>query len=343
MNGIREDYITPFHALDLDTWLIVRSNADTVFTRSQSSDIHAPSGQEWWKVAARGHLEQLYPDLGAEIWNTLPNSTSFRRQEDEDIRARPLFANYLDADILISLHTNASNTNPEASGTRVYTHPGRADDLALGTSMLCYMKEIIQAQEGYDSFPVQSNARTDGNYGENRLALMPAVVVEIAFHTNAGDAAALQDPVFQGAAMKGIEKGYRLHEEGEPCEPFDITDIPDSTGPHGGRALVDVYYEGFPQYPLQLVVELVTCPPGYTCTPGQLTITEESMPVTYGITCSTSPGSPPATATWRTTLTDDDGVETTSVDHDVTCAPGATSDKRVLSSDMSLIRITQDD
>jgi hypothetical protein len=41
----------------------------------------------------------------------------------------------------------------------------------------------------------------------------------------------LKDPVFVDAAMKGVEKGFRLHAEGKACKPFNITSIPDVTLP----------------------------------------------------------------------------------------------------------------
>lgn len=329
VNGIREDYITPFHALDLDTWMIVRSNAETVFTRSQSSEIHEPSGEEWWKVAARGHLEQIYPDQ-PDIWNSLRNSPSFNRrldrQELEDIRARPRFANFIDADTLISLHTNGHNTNPAIRGTEVYTYAGRADDLALGDSILCYMKELIQAQVGYETFPVRTAANNGIDHGENRLAEMPAVIVEIAYHSNAEDALALQDPVFRDAAMKGIEKGYRLHEEGEPCDPFGISNIPDTTGPQNMPVPVEVHYVGYPQFAVKATVEVVNCPSSWNCVDFERTIADSvPSPLTYTVRCNAPSPRPSATFRLRTTLSDADEVTSDPVEHNFTCTPAAGS------------------
>jgi len=62
-NGITEDFITPGYADELKTWLVARSEAvDAIaFPRSRGTTMHAPSGQPWWKVAARYYLQALYP------------------------------------------------------------------------------------------------------------------------------------------------------------------------------------------------------------------------------------------------------------------------------------------
>lgn len=53
------------------------------------------------------------------------------------------------------------------------------------------MKELIHAQEAYKDFYVATQPES-GNYGENTSAIMPSIIVEVAFHTNVSDAAALK-------------------------------------------------------------------------------------------------------------------------------------------------------
>lgn len=265
------------------------------------------------------------------------NPLNFKREYDEDRKSRPLFANHIGANSVFHIHTNGVNNNTTATGTRIFYHPGRFADQELAKSVSCYMKELIQAQEPYENFlvPEQPEAR---NYEENRLAVMPSVLIEVAFHTNPNDALALQDPVFREAAMKGVEKGHRLYMQSEPCTHFAITEIPASSGPHGGNARVDVSYEGFPQYPVTAILELASCPPGFTCTPGQAIFGEEANPLSYNISCNTTPGTPPATATWRTTLIDSDNVETASIEHPVTCGiPGNSQGETATSYRIPLI------
>lgn len=97
---------------------------------------------------------------------------------------------------------------------------------------------------------------------------MPAAVVEVAFHTNAADAMALQDPLFRTAAMKGVEKGYRLHREGRDCAPLKAGPIRSLQLPQGMSEEVDVPFEGYPQYPIELVTTNIACPPTWTCRDG---------------------------------------------------------------------------
>lgn len=317
-HGVLEDQITQPLASELGALLVSRSGSTTTFVRSFGNTVHAPSGYTWNDLSARYFLAEANP-LRTDIWNTLPTSTAALRERDEDIRARPLYANDLNAAALISIHTNGDDTGT-ARGTRIYHHPGRAGDAALASSMLCYMREIIQAQPGYEEFPVAPSPHAQSGHGENSLAQVPAVIVETAFHSNASDAAALLDPVFRMAAMKGVEKGYRLNQQNEPCTPYAITDIPDISVPWGAAPYIEIYFEGFPQYPVELTVENLSC--GAVCTPGSGVINSDyPSPVLMTFTCDGDPDSPPAAADWRVRLKDADGVET-KFDYNTRCGGG---------------------
>src|SRR3546814_1917069 len=89
---------------------------------------------------------------------------------------------------------------------------------------------------------------------------MPSVVLEVGFHTNSSDAAALKDPAFREAAMKGVEKGLRLKAEGKTCEPFKIASIPNVSGPHNTDIPAEIHYKGYPQFPVEQKTENVGCP-----------------------------------------------------------------------------------
>lgn len=327
-NGIREDYLTPSYATELKTWLEDRSDVAARFTRSTSTDVHIPSTTEsethyWWQIAARYYLEQLYPD-NPEIWNTYPSSQDVDREYKEDINSRPNYANHINANALINLHTNAAAA--AVRGTRVYHATTDAAGQQLGTSILCYMKEIIRAQDGYDDWTIQTDSNPSTDYGENNQADMQAVIVEIGFHTNPDDALALQDPVFRTAAMKGVEKGYRLHEEGEPCQPFEIQSVSDASGPNDTSVPVAVNFEGYPEFPVTMKVEIISCPPSRRCSGGeQEQIEEVPSPMSWNFGCNSPPSSPTATIGVRTTLVDTDGVATDPVDSTVTCATSSGS------------------
>lgn len=211
-NGITEDYITPIYANELAAQLRLQG-LETAFTRSTADNDHEPSKSPWRKVSARYYLQSLYPDR-PDVWHSLPDATHALREYDEDIRSRPLFANLTGAAAIMHLHTNAAA--PEATGTRVYYQTDDSDSKEFAATVLCSMKESIQAVDRYRTYRVPLTP-TAGNYGENRLADMPSVLIEIGFHTNPSDAVALQDPVFQAAAMKGAALGYQRFSAGQSC------------------------------------------------------------------------------------------------------------------------------
>lgn len=320
--GVLEDLVTQPLASELSELLALRSGVVTTFVRSYANTIHAPSQMPWNDISARYVLADQFP-MRPDIWNSLPNATHALRERDEDIRARPFYANELSAETLISVHTNGDNTGT-ARGSRVYHRAGRAGDQAIANSMLCYMREIIQAQDGYDEFPVAATSHASTNHGENNHAQVPAVIVETAFHSNAADAAALLDPVFRTAAMKGVEKGFRLHRRDEPCEHFNVTSVPNVSGPWGTNPTVSIHYEGFPQHPIKLNYTNMTCIGG-TCDSGEIIFnpTVQSSPLQFQYACNGTPDYPASQLPWRIHLTDADGVTTDEFDFTMSCGGGS--------------------
>lgn len=198
-------------------------------------------------MAARYSVAAQYPG-NPEIWNTHEGSAASDREYKEDINTRPLLANHLGAEFAIHLHSNADD-HGTARGARVIVQPGRPSDAALGASVLCAMKELIQSTPGYESFVVAPAPHSEDK-GENRLATMPSIIVETAFHTHPEDAAALLDPVFRAASMKGVEKGHRLFRDGKDCTPLALSKIDRVTVPANGAAETSVRFDGHPQFPV---------------------------------------------------------------------------------------------
>lgn len=319
-NGVLEDLITPLYAEELKAWVESRSQMPVYRPRTTSTEIHESSGKAWWQVAGRYHLQAQYPD-NPEIWNSLGSGPSDDRHYKEDIRSRPLFANHQNVDVAIHLHTNAAG--PSATGTRAIYQTGREQSRLLASSILCYMRELVTAVDAYSDFVVSPEAHPD-NKGENRLAEMPSVIVEAAFHTNPEDALALQDPVFRTAAMKGVEKGYRLWREGKGCTPLAIQRVTDVTLPPHTAGEVEVHFEGHPRFPVTMEVTSLECPPGSTCDGGEEVKKEPlESPLTFEIECGR--GDRTRTSLWQTVLRDDDGVASAAAQHRLTCTGPATA------------------
>ena len=295
--------------------------------RSTSTATHAPSGKPWWWVGSRAYIQDLLPN-NSPIWNSLPTE-SYR---DNDLRARPLYANFLGVDALISIHTNGAPDNRAKRGTEVHIQradSGSQNSLAesqrLGESILCHMKETIHASPNYTQWAVESVPRFI-NTAETRVGTMSSVIVEVGYHTNLDDAAALQNAIFRTAAMKGVEKGYRMYKEGKPCAQFAITSIPNASGPQNTNISATINYAGNPQFSVKRKTEIISCASGWNCSNynGSYTSAMPS-PLIFNFRCSASAPKPTATFRWRTTLTDVDGVVTNSVEQASTCTAASTT------------------
>lgn len=309
-HGVREDLITPGYADELQQLMQERSQMVVHRARRDGVEPHPEALQPWEQMSSRYHLKALLPER-VDIWNHFAGSTARDREVLDDIRARPYFANHLGAEGMISIHTNGDDSGV-ARGSRVYFHRGKPQDRELAAMLLCYMKELITAQDGYSDFPV-STSPSSGNHGENGFATMPAAVVEVAFHTNAADAMALQDPLFRTAAMKGLEKGYRLHREGKDCQPLKGGPIENITMRQGETREIEVPFEGYPRYPVRVLTRNVGCPPNWTCRGGEFTLeAPPQTPAKVAMVCNNNGSAP---LFWETQFIDDDGVQSTPVEH----------------------------
>lgn len=220
------------------------------------------------------------------------------------MNSRPLLANHHRAEVAIHLHRNGEPSG-SARGTRVIVQPGRPMDAALAQSVLCSMKELIHSLPEHGAFTV-APAPHALDKGENREAHMPSIIVETAFHTNPDDAKALLDPVFRSAAMKGVEKGYRLWATGKACETLALDPLADVQIPVRSSRFVPVAFKGNPQYPLVLELSVASCVGG-NCTPSDEEFMDPGQPVQLELLCN---GDGVGTVRWRTRLRDADGVVT---------------------------------
>src|SRR5690606_12719341 len=107
---------------------------------------HPDTGLHWWKMAARYWLQ--HQGLPSSVWDALDTHLN------DDIRARPLFADYVGADIYIAHHTNAG-ANGSARGTETFRDSAmtysqhRAPSLDLANKVQAGMINTIR--ELYDS------------------------------------------------------------------------------------------------------------------------------------------------------------------------------------------------
>ena len=191
-------------------------NAGAVVSSSRNLDVLAGvglSGIEKWKEASRHHVQALgVPD---HVWNSEGNDLEGDCNKGRDIRVRPFYANYLGVDALLGLHSNADSSS-SARGLRIYynteaftpdipnTSLVQSADLAekLTNSILAAIQQDHPELGWSATLPIGSN-----QYGETGYAKMPSVLIEVGFHTNSTDAAAMQEATFRSALARGIENG----------------------------------------------------------------------------------------------------------------------------------------
>lgn len=135
---------------------------------------------------------------GAEVFYT--------RTEDVfvPLEDRAAYANAIEAHLFISLHVNRIPNHPECFGAQTFYYPTSE---ASKTFAEFIQTELLRVDpENYRQ--IQS-----GNYKVLRLTKMPAVIVEIAFMTNARDRQLLQDDAYRDDITRAILTGVIAYAE----------------------------------------------------------------------------------------------------------------------------------
>ncbi len=123
-------------------------------------------------------------------------TTSLGSSNTTSLRARVDDANAWGADYFISIHTNAT-TDPEVSGTEAFAYARDTAAFRLG-------KDIIEGITDITGLRDRGMKVRPGLYVLRKTA-MPAVLVELGFITNPGDAALMNEN--PGLFARGIYNG----------------------------------------------------------------------------------------------------------------------------------------
>ena len=115
----------------------------------------------------------------------------------ESLSTRVSDANSWGADYFLSLHTNASDI-PSASGVEAYAYSRPSQAFSLG-------EQIVQSISNITGLPNRGMKVRTNLYVLRRTA-MPAVLIELGFITNAGDAALMsqQPQLFAQGIYRGL-------------------------------------------------------------------------------------------------------------------------------------------
>lgn len=225
--GIVEDFVNA-EIIMLLADILVDAGATVYPVRNPDSTAGIGlTGHPRWQENARRYLTDLglpgsVVDTGSSAWAS-------------DLRSRPLYANAVDADILISLHNNGGCNNQcgTRGGTYIMYDTGNGyatESLALGRAVEAALVGRIRSD--YDAnWYNRSVAGFNGSYGENRLATRPSIIIELAFMDQQyPDNAYLQDQTFRSVAAYGIYEGLLAYfNAGPPPETDTPTPTPTRT------------------------------------------------------------------------------------------------------------------
>ena len=135
-----------------------------------------------------------------EILRGMGYRTLLTRASDVDVglKQRSLLANNANADIFVSIHCNASETNPNFQGLYVYHYPGSVQGEVLAQAIqtpACQFTGAIDRGINSDDFSVVRESK------------MPAVLVETGFMTCHEELERLKNDAYQSLMAQGIAQG----------------------------------------------------------------------------------------------------------------------------------------
>jgi N-acetylmuramoyl-L-alanine amidase len=170
-----------------------------------------PSGNPAWQEGAVYFVKGL--GAPGEVWNI--GVSDYAR----DINSRPLYANWIGADLVVSIHNNGGG----GTGTETWydeTNGYQAESRRLAETLNAHIVSALRRFYRSD-WPDRGLRSCNGCKGENRLASTPAVIVEVAFmDMKSPDNDALHDPAFHRIVAYAIRDA--LHSwAGLPLPPDD--------------------------------------------------------------------------------------------------------------------------
>ncbi len=178
----------------------------------ESQCCHPNTGLAWWKMCSQSYLRNA--GVPCSVWASYTGNcgadTAAGRGSD-DIRCRPLYADWLGYHIYIAMHTNAGG----GTGTETFrdtamenpAHVGNSLNLAnaVNNGIVNTIRNTFPGESGWVNRGVKDG---QGNYGEIRIPNRPAILVELGFHDHCTrDAVYMKDDFFRSVAMWGVYSG----------------------------------------------------------------------------------------------------------------------------------------
>ncbi len=202
---------------------LVAAGATVYATRELEENVDGTSGQPAWREAATHYLERVGAPRG--VWHSRGEGLHDDCRAGQDLRSRAYFANLKAADVMVSLHSNAGF--PWVRGTQVISSarsylsaPSETPErsICMARAIATTVPDAIR-QERPDLRWSNAEVISNDRYGENGYAIMPSVILEVGFHTNSVDGAALRQESFRRAVADGIVQGLTRFLKNPACQP----------------------------------------------------------------------------------------------------------------------------
>lgn len=206
--GIVEDFVNWNIAHDVAVQLDGSAFHPQLVRHPIRDDAPGVSGRPAWQEAALYFMKAAA--VPPEVWNIGVDDYA------RDINTRPLYANWLDAVAVISIHNNGG----EATGTETWFDATNGHEAASQRLAEIVNRRVVSSiRAEYNPQWVDRGLRScNGCKGENRLASRPAIILEIAFmDTRTPDNDALQDERFKQIVARAIRDA--LHEWAGAADP----------------------------------------------------------------------------------------------------------------------------
>jgi N-acetylmuramoyl-L-alanine amidase len=137
---------------------------------------------------------------------------------------RAAFANAANADLVLSLHTDASYSMHAQGLATFHFGSGSGATSTVGEALAGFIQRELLIRTAM--FDCRSQART---WELLRLTSMPTVRIEVGYLTHLGDRARLLDPAFRDVVAEGILVGvkrlYLLGQDDQPTGTFTFSDV----------------------------------------------------------------------------------------------------------------------
>lgn len=208
--GIVEDFVNADMAMQAASQVQARG-MDVASARypSRTGQL-GESGNPRWQEAALYYIRST--SAPSSVWNAAA------RAYDSDILSRPLYANWLGADLLLSIHNNAGG----GTGTEVWFDTSNGQRVASERLARLVEQRLVNTIRTQYSASWRSRGlkSCNGCKGENRVATRPAVIVEVAFmDMQTPDNNALRDTTFHRIVAGGLADALQEYFNGSVPTP----------------------------------------------------------------------------------------------------------------------------